>query len=233
MRSGPPPLPAAAPKRAGSRGRAATCLKWAMTAAASRSTTSARATRWSCSRTPSARRLVTNAEYQAFVDDGGYRRPSLWLSDGWAAAQALGWSGPLHWRDGGSEFTPARPAAACCRSAGAASQLLRSRCLSRNGLAPVCRPSSSGRRLPWRRMHRRNAWARSGNGHAPPTIPTRGFKPWAGAVGEYNGKFMVGQIVLRGSSSATPAGHARPSYRNFFPPATRWQYSGLRLARDL
>ncbi|MFY9511851.1 MAG: ergothioneine biosynthesis protein EgtB [Rubrivivax sp.] len=175
-----------------------------------------------------ARRLVNNAEYQTFVDDGGYRRPALWLSDGWAAVQAQGWTGPLHWRDGGREFTlhglqtrqPDAPvrhlsfyeAAAYAEWAGARLPTE----FEWEALAP-CLAQAHGEVWQWTRSS---------------YDPYPRFRPWAGAVGEYNGKFMVGQIVLRGSSSFTPAGHARDSYRNFFPPAARWQCSGLRLAQD-
>jgi len=179
-----------------------------------------------------ANRLVTNGEYQHFIDDDGYARPGLWLSDGWAAVQAQGWHAPLHWLPDGREFTlhGAQP---------------------RDSEAPVRHLSFfeaaayaewAGARLPTE-----FEWEAAVTGASPPAQsfgeawqwtrssydPYPRFRPAAGAVSEYNGKFMVGQIVLRGSSDATPAGHARPSYRNFFPPAARWQFSGLRLARDL
>jgi ergothioneine biosynthesis protein EgtB len=179
------------------------------------------------------RRLVTNAEFQAFVDDGGYRRPTLWLSDGWAQQQAQGWAAPLYWRDGGAEFTwhgvqPRQPdapvrhlsffeAAAYAEWAGARlpTEFEWEAAAAAASEAPLqCHGQA------WQ-------WTRSSYDPYPR------YRPWAGAVGEYNGKFMVGQIVLRGSSLATPPGHARLSYRNFFPPAARWQISGLRLARDL
>lgn len=183
-----------------------------------------------------ARRPVSNAEYQRFVDDGGYRRAALWLSDGWATVQREGWTAPLHWRDEGLEFTLAglRPRApeapvrnlsfyeACAYAEWAGARLpteFEWEAAVSAGLADPARRLAQAFGAVWQ-------WTRSSYDPFP------GFRPWAGAVGEYNGKFMVGQIVLRGSSVATPPGHERLTYRNFFPPAARWQFSGLRLARD-
>jgi len=186
-----------------------------------------------------ADRLVSCGEYAQFIADGGYERPALWLSDGWAAVQAGGWLAPAYWI---ALDDPRAPAAHW-------------QVFGLHGVRPLdpAAPVSqlsfyeaaayaewAGARLPtefeWEAaVHAPGIsqmtghvwqWTRSSYDPYP------GFRPWAGAVGEYNGKFMVGQIVLRGGSAATPAGHTRPSYRNFFPPAARWQFSGLRLARD-
>lgn len=177
-----------------------------------------------------ATRPVTNGEYRAFITDGGYRRPEFWLSDGWAKVQEEQWEAPLYWLkdDDGSEsvFT-----------------LSGVQPLDPN--APVQHVSFfeaaafaawAGKRLPtefeWEAASPQFAhgavweWTRSAYGPYP------GFRAFDGVAAEYNGKFMVGQMVLRGGSCATPPGHARPSYRNFFPPAARWQFSGIRLAED-
>ncbi|RZT93639.1 ergothioneine biosynthesis protein EgtB [Rivibacter subsaxonicus] len=180
-----------------------------------------------------ASRPVSCGEFLAFIDDGGYRQASLWLSDGWAAVQAQGWSAPLYWdlreRAAPLHFTlqgrrALDPAAPACH-------------LSFYEAAAYA--EWAGARLPTEFEWEAAAddgllgdvgsvweWTRSSYDPYP------GFRPLAGAVAEYNGKFMVGQVVLRGGSRATPPGHARSSYRNFFPPAARWQFSGLRLARD-
>jgi ergothioneine biosynthesis protein EgtB len=175
-----------------------------------------------------ASRPATNGEYLAFVEDGGYRRPELWLSEGWQAVLAQRWEAPLYWRrrDGAwHEFT------------------LR----GLQPLDPECPVSHvshfeadayarwANARLPtefeWEHAARDGGqvweWTSSSYGPYP------GYRPAPGAVGEYNGKFMSNQYVLRGGSCATPAGHARRSYRNFFPSAARWQFSGVRLARDV
>ena len=177
------------------------------------------------------RRLVTQAEFQAFVDDGGYRRPSLWLSDGWATVQAQGWTGPAYWRDDGRAFglygeVPRDPSAPVLHlsfyEAAAYAEWAGARLPTEfewEAAAALSKPPAQCFGVAWQ-------WTRSSYDPYPR------FRPWVGAAGEYNGKFMVGQIVLRGSSLATPPGHARLSYRNFFPPAARWQFSGLRLARD-
>jgi len=179
-----------------------------------------------------ATRLVTNAEYQSFVNDDGYRRPALWLSDGWAAVQSQAWAGPLYWHDDERHFTlyglrsrePDEPvrhisffeAAAFAEWAGARLPTEFEWEAAVAGTVPCAQAFG----VAWQ-------WTRSSYDPYPR------FRPHAGSVGEYNGKFMSGQIVLRGSSDATPSGHARVTYRNFFPPATRWQFNGLRLARDL
>jgi ergothioneine biosynthesis protein EgtB len=186
-----------------------------------------------------ADRLVTCGDYAEFVADGGYERAALWLSDGWAAVQANGWKHPLYW------IAPGDPRADSSHWQAFGPSGVR----PLDPLAPVTHLSFyeaaayaewAGARLPtefeWEAAFDAPG-IRGMTGHAwqwtrSSYDPYPGFRPFAGAVGEYNGKFMVGQIVLRGSSAATPAGHARRTYRNFFPPAARWQFSGLRLAKD-
>ncbi len=186
-----------------------------------------------------ADRLVTCGEFARFVEDGGYERPALWLSDGWACVQAGGWKAPQYWIEPGDPRVPARHwqvfglnGARPLDPAAPVSQL--------SFYEAAAFAEWAGARLPtefeWeaafdapgitQMMGHAWQWTRSSYDPYP------GFRPLAGAVGEYNGKFMVGQLVLRGGSCATPAGHTRPSYRNFFPPGARWQFSGLRLAQD-
>jgi ergothioneine biosynthesis protein EgtB len=188
------------------------------------------------------------------MGDGGYRRPELWLSDGWAAVARHGWDAPLHWeRDGARwlQFTlgglrpldEAEPVAhvslyeadAYARWAGARLPTeveweAAAAGEPEDGTFAVSdrfHPASAPAR-PGLVQLRGDVWEWTRSAYAP--YP--GFRPLGGALGEYNGKFMVSQLVVRGGSCATPLGHARPTYRNFFYPDARWQFTGVRLARD-
>jgi ergothioneine biosynthesis protein EgtB len=177
-----------------------------------------------------ASRPVTNGEYLAFIDDGGYRRPEFWLSDGWAMVQRDALNAPLYWhgdRGGWQEFTlhgrhaleESAPVAHVSFYEAAAYAAWRGARLPTEFEWEAASPGLRGMGRVWE-------WTRSSYDPYP------GYRPFDGDVVEYNGKFMVGQIVLRGGSVATPPGHIRPSYRNFFPPSARWQFSGIRLAGD-
>ena len=175
--------------------------------------------------------LVSNREFQAFIKDGGYSRPDLWMTEGWSLCQRNGWTSPRYWRGDQEEFSLA-------------------------GRQPLD-PDAPVRHLSWfeadafarwsdARLPTEAEWEHASAVHGPalrhshgvlwqwtasPYRPYPGFTAPPGAIGEYNGKFMSSQFVLRGSCWLTPPGHGRDTYRNFFPPASRWMAAGLRLAR--
>ncbi len=202
-----------------------------------------------------AERLVTNGEYLEFMEDDGYAKPGLWLAEGWAAAQRNAWQAPLYWqRECGawSEYRLSGPtpldlnapvthlsfyeAEAFARWAGARLPTEAEwECAAASAAAADGHYSDGGR------LHPRGA-AAAGMAQlfgdvwewtASAYVPYPGYRPLPGALGEYNGKFMANQMVLRGGSCATPAGHVRASYRNFFYGPDRWQFSGVRLARNV
>ncbi len=216
-----------------------------------------------------ANTLVTNAEFLAFMEDGGLERPDLWLSDGWAGlavdASASGHAGgssagaPLYWfredevwmeyrLSGARELDPHAPvthvsfysADAFARWSGmrlpteqewehaAAGRAVRGNFADVGALHPL--PAGTGANgSDGPRQLFGDVWEWT----ASPYVPYPGYRPLPGTLGEYNGKFMSNQLVLRGGSCATPRGHVRPSYRNFFYPGDRWQFTGIRLAHDL
>jgi ergothioneine biosynthesis protein EgtB len=201
------------------------------------------------------RDLVTSGDWLAFMADGGYGQVGLWMSDGCAARELGGWQAPLYWtqRDGAwfeATLAGERPVAlhapvthvswfeadAFARWAGARlpTEFEWDRAVAAAGGAPgassFCDHQPDGAAATGSLAHLfGQVWQWTGSAYRP--YP--GYQPLPGTLGEYNGKFMHGQLVLRGSSCATPPGHARCSYRNFFPADTRWQFSGVRLAKDL
>ncbi len=201
-----------------------------------------------------ASRLVTNGEYLEFISAGGYQQPEHWLSEGWTTVQTQGWRAPLYWEQiegqwwimtlaGLRPLDPDEPvchvsyfeAEAYARWSGhrlpteaewemAASLVpLQGNFLESERFHPV---PATGSSRPDQMFGDVWEWTQSAY------LPYPGYQPWAGAMGEYNGKFMCNQMVLRGGSCATPQSHMRLSYRNFFPPAARWQFTGIRLGAN-
>jgi ergothioneine biosynthesis protein EgtB len=199
-----------------------------------------------------ASRLVTTAEYLEFMNDGGYRRPELWLSDGWDTVCAQGWKSPFYWEDrdrhwfdfsydGMREIDPAAPVCHVSYYEADAFAHWSNARLPREEEWEVA-AAQSGSKGTFLDSGKLRPQPASGKGlqqmfgdvwewTASPYVAYPGFKPAAGAIGEYNGKFMCNQFVLRGGSCATPESHIRASYRNFFPPHVRWQFMGIRLAK--
>jgi ergothioneine biosynthesis protein EgtB len=196
---------------------------------------------------------VSNAEFRAFIEDGGYRQPALWLSDGWTLREQEDWQRPLYWNEGLEHaFTlagtrPLDPHAPAChlslyeadafarwagarlpteveweRAADDAAPSPHDNFVENGLLQPRGRGGGALRQLFG------DVWEWTGSAY----LPYPAYRPWPGTLGEYNGKFMSGQCVLRGGSCASPRTHLRASYRNFFPPSARWQFAGLRLAKD-
>lgn len=201
-----------------------------------------------------AHRLVTNGEYAEFIADNGYGRPELWLSAGWATVQASGWTAPLYWEhvhDAWHEFTlagthPIDPNAPVTHVSHYEADAFARWAGARLPTEPEWEVASrehplAGRFVEAELFHPSTGtdagaqqffgdvwqWTQSAYLGYP------GYQPQAGALGEYNGKFMSDQWILRGASCATPASHARHTYRNFFPSDARWQFTGIRLTRDL
>jgi len=202
-----------------------------------------------------ADRLVTNREYLAFMEDGGYRRPELWLDQGWHVVKDRGWRAPLYWErgdDGWFQFTlagmrPVNPAEPVCHvsfyEASAFAEWRNARLPTEAEWEVACRSRPiRGNFVEEGRLHPAplrifeegklqqafgDVWEWTGSAYAP--YP--GFHAPPGALGEYNGKFMVNQYVLRGGSCATSRTHVRATYRNFFPADARWQFTGIRIAQ--
>jgi len=195
-----------------------------------------------------ANRLETNAEYLAFIADGGYRRPELWLSDGWTAVRERGWEAPLYWaeHEGGwwsytlTGFRPLDPAEPVCHVSYYEADAYARWRGARLATEAEWEVTASGRPVSGNFVESRRFHPAPGDGGTQlfgdvwewtgsPYLAYPGYRPVAGALGEYNAKFMCNQFVLRGGSCATPASHIRSTYRNFFPPDARWQFSGIRL----
>lgn len=203
-----------------------------------------------------ASRLVTNEEYQAFIADGGYQQPRHWLSAGWAIVQEHGWQAPLYWNQLAGNWhhytlagvqpvvsldpvchvsyyeADAFASWSCKRLATETEWELAAADLATHGnlfdSVGACGPRPASAAAGMQQMFG-DVWEWTSS----PYSAYPGYQPTEGAVGEYNGKFMCNQFVLRGGSCATPVGHIRPTYRNFFPPEARWQFSGIRLAASL
>jgi ergothioneine biosynthesis protein EgtB len=204
-----------------------------------------------------ASRLTTNGEFIDFVKDGGYARPDLWLSDAWAVVERTGWQSPLYWEqrddtwftqtlsgpralrleepvthvsfyeaDAFARWSNARLPSEAEWELAAGDTFKKGNFVETGLLHPAPAPAHQPAQHIVQLFGDVWEWTRS------PYGPYPGYEPPQGALGEYNGKFMSTQMVLRGGSCATPASHTRATYRNFFPPDARWQFSGIRLARD-